>query len=190
MSQIAEQRVILSTGESGAPSYTVDTGHLHRLAQWVGWALTLITAANFFVLWWRPQLGTAQWEFSTVGQTLDRMPLLTIGMLLVAVGTLQSLSVRATRMVSVLFGVIVVAVIAMVVLFTLSAIVAMGLVPPDQLSILKRIVARTLATSLVYVALYGALAVTMWRRSSVRLPSRRSKSKQPRGEPFEETSRP
>lgn len=170
---MVEQRVILSTESSGGPRYAVDSGNLHRPAQWVGWALTLITAANFAVLWWHPQLGTAQWEFTTVGQTLDRMPLLTIGLLLVALGTVQSRSVRGTRFVAGLFAVGALAIAAMTVLFTLSSLVAFGVIPPEQLSVLKRIVARTIATSAVYVVLYGALAISLWRRARVRVIGRR-----------------
>lgn len=169
----AEQRVILSREPSGEPTYVVDASNLHAPARWVGWALTLITGANFAVLWWRPQLGTAQWEFTTVGQTLDRMPLLTIGLLLVALGTVQSRSVRGTRLVALLFAVAAVAITAMTVIFTLSSLVALGVIPPEQLSVLKRIVARTIATSIVYVTLYVALAITMWRRTRIRVLGRR-----------------
>jgi hypothetical protein len=200
-----EQRVILSHQPSGAAIYTVDASNLHRPARWVGWALTLVTASSFAVLWWRPQLGTAQWEFTTVGQTLDRMPLLTIGLLLVALGTVQSRSVRGTRLVAVLFGLGALAIVAMTVLFTLSSLVALGVIPPEQMSVLKRIIARTIATSGVYTVLYAALALSMWRRARGRVIARRHHHEAPmegprgvarnamREEPvpsFEENSRP
>jgi type VI protein secretion system component VasK len=101
------------------------------------------------------------------------MPLLTIGLLLVALGTVQSRSVRGTRLVALLFAVAAVAITAMTVIFTLSSLVALGVIPPEQLSVLKRIVARTIATSIVYVTLYVALAITVWRRTRIRVLGRR-----------------
>lgn len=172
--QSSGARILLSPAKAD-DALTVDISELHRPARWVGWALTLITSANFAVLWWRPRIGMPEWEFSTVGQTLDRMPLLTIGLLLVALGTLQSRSVRATRMVAALFGLLTLAVILMMTLYALSAVVALRAVPPETLSLLKRAIARTVATSFIYMALFGALGVTMWRRTRMHVQGRRSK---------------
>lgn len=148
-----------------------DLRALHAPVLRVGWALVLVSLANLVLLWWSPQLGTPQWEFATVSQTFDRMPLLVLSLLLVALGTLLSGSVVACRAVAGLLAVLALAVATMAVLYGLSATVAWSGsrgAPPEALSLLLRAVVKTALVAVVYTAVLAGLAATLLRRTRVR----------------------
>lgn len=149
----------------------VDARDLHRPVLWVGWGLVLVCLVNQALLWWSPQFGTPQWEFATVSQTFDRMPLLVLSFLLVAVGTLLSGSVVASRAVAGLLGTLSLLVVGLAGLYCLAAAVAWSGArgaPPEALSLLVRAVVKTALVAVVYAMVLAGLAATLWRRTRAR----------------------
>lgn len=160
-----------NAGRGAAVTERVDVRALHRPALWVGWGLVVVSLANQVLLWWAPQFGTPQWEFATVSQTFDRMPLLVLSLLLVALGTLLSGSVAASRAVAVLLAALALGIIAMAALYGLSAAVAWSGArgaPPEALSLFARAAVKTALVAVVYFTVLGALAATLWRRTRAR----------------------
>lgn len=148
-----------------------DLRALHVPVLRVGWALVLVSMINLALLWWSPQFGTPQWEFATVSQTFDRMPLLVLSLLLVTVGTLLSGSAAACRAVAGLLAALALAVVAMTVLYGLSATVAWSGsrgAPPEALSLLVRAVVKTALVAAVYTTVLAGLATTLRRRTRAR----------------------
>ncbi|MET0399890.1 MAG: hypothetical protein ABW277_24085 [Longimicrobiaceae bacterium] len=149
----------------------VDARDLHRPVLWAGWGLVLVCLVNQTLLWWSPRFGTPQWEFATVSQTFDRMPLLVLSLLLVAVGTLPSGSVTAARAVAGLLGTLSLLAVGLAALYCLAAAVAWSGArgaPPEALSLLVRAVVKTVLVAVVYATVLAGLAATLWRRTRVR----------------------
>ena len=156
-------------GQSKADQDAIlDLRDLHTPALWFGISLAIVTLANFTLLWWRPSFGNAEWEFATIGQTLDRIPLLVVSMALVVYGVLQSGSVKGARAVAVICGVFVLWIVASTVLYGMASLVAFKLVPGNQLSMVKRTVAKNLFGAAIYTLLFGVTAMQMWRRTRSR----------------------
>jgi hypothetical protein len=158
------------TRTAAAPS-RVDVRALHRPALLAGWGLVLVSMVNQALLWWSPRFGTPQWEFATVSQTFDRMPLLLLSLLLVALGTLLTGSVPASRAVAALLGTLALLVVGLAVLYGLSATVAWSGArdaPPEALSLLFRAVVKTALVATIYAAVLAGLAASLWRRTRAR----------------------
>jgi len=160
--------LVTPSPDARATASRVDVRALHRPALLAGWGLVLVSLLNLTLLWWSPQFGTPQWEFATVSQTFDRMPLLVLSLLLVALGTLLSGSVLASRAVAALLGTLALLVAGLAVLYALSATVAWSGArgaPPEALSLLVRAVIKTALVAAVYATVLAGLAATLWRRT-------------------------
>jgi hypothetical protein len=164
-SKTDEPQILVGKPASRSGGALVDTRDMHVPALWFGIALAVVTLANFGLLWWRPSFGNAEWEFSTIGQTIDRIPLLVVSMALIVYGALQSGSVRGTRAVAILLVLLALWIIGSTVLYGMASLVAFKLVPGNQLSVVRRTVAKNLFGSIVYTVLFGVTAIQLWRRT-------------------------
>lgn len=172
---LARETMPLVAPSPGARASTaaprIDLHALHRPALLAGWGLVLVSLVNQALLWWSPQFGTPQWEFATISQTFDRMPLLVLSLLLVALGTLLTGSVPASRAVAALLGALALLVVGMAVLYGLSATVAWSGArgaPPEALALLFRAVIKTELVAIIYAAVLAGLAASLWRRTRAR----------------------
>lgn len=163
----AEPQILVGQSKVGQTAM-VDLRDLHTPALWIGISLAIVTIVNFALLWWRPSFGNAEWEFATIGQTIDRIPLLVVSLALIVYGALQSGSVNGTRGVAVFCVIIALWIIGSSVLYGMASLVAFKLVPGNQLSVVKRTVAKNLFGAMVYTILFGSLAVQLWRRTKAR----------------------
>lgn len=118
-------------------------------------------ALNFFP----PALGNADWEFGTVSVAVDSLPLGTLGVGLAVAGAVargRRWLLRVLAMVAWLAAAVLVGLGA---LYLLSLPVVWKAVAPALQGPLTLAVGKTMATAMVYLALYLALGVTSWRRS-------------------------
>ena len=163
-SKPAEPQILVGQSKS-AQTVILDDRDLHTPALWFGISLAIVTLANFALLWWRPNFGNAEWEFATIGQTIDRLPLLVVSLCLLVYGTLQSGSVRGTRALAVISVLFALWIIGSTVLYGMASLTAFKLVPGNQISVVKRTVAKNLFGATVYIILFLATAVQLWRRA-------------------------
>ncbi len=163
----SEPQILVGQPKAGQDAM-LDLRDMHVPALWFGIALATVTLANFALLWWRPSFGNAEWEFATIGQTLDRLPLLVVSLALIIYGVLQSGSVNGTRALAGFCAFLTLWIVASTVLYGLASLVAFKLVPGNQLSMVRRTVAKNLFGAVVYTILFSATAVQLWRRTRAR----------------------
>jgi hypothetical protein len=158
---------------TGAPAdirlaSAVDATSPHRFALGAGVPLILAALLTNVMLWWSPRFGMPEWEFTTVSQSIDGMPLMLIGITLVAVGALGSGRVWAVRAVAVVCGLLALLLLGMSALYSLAGMVAWNVAqaaPAAAQALLTRAVAKTLLLSAMYILVFGGFAITLVRRS-------------------------
>lgn len=165
----AEPQILVGQASPGAkPPRLVDGRDLHVIALWFGIALGLVTLVNFGLLWWDPKFGNAEWEFGVIGQTFDRVPLLVVSFVLIAYGAIASGSFIGTRIVAAVFAATALWLVGCTVVYGMASLTAMKLVPGNQISAIRRTVAKNLGGSVIYIVLFAAATFQMWRRTRQR----------------------
>jgi ABC-type multidrug transport system permease subunit len=147
----------------------------------VGIALAVAGWLDVLLFYWPPQFGDKGWEFGTVAQTMDSMPLPALGLALLALGLRGSAARRfLTRPFALALIFVALACAGLLALFCLDidtaframgraarAAVAQGSAPNPYLSSdLKRGVAKTVVLGVTYILLYASLGWQMWRGPS------------------------
>lgn len=163
-SKTAEPQILVGQSSKSGPT-VVDDRDLHVPAIWFGAVLGLVTLANFFLLWWGPQFGNAEWEFTTIGQTIDRLPLLVVSACLLIYGVIHGGNVLAARVLAIACALLTLWIIGSTVLYGMASLTALKLVPGNQISVIKRTVAKNLFGAAMYILLFGATAMQLWRRT-------------------------
>ena len=165
------ERVILKreTRPSERPKVSLDASNLHRPVLWSGGAITLASLATYVMLWWAPRLGNPQWEFSTISQTLEMMPLLVVGVTMLVVATIASGSARGARLLAGVCAALVLVLVAMAVLFLMASLVAYSQasqsgMPGEAKGLLLRAVGKHVFMGGIYTFLFGTLSWSLWSR--------------------------
>jgi len=132
----------------------------------VGWI-------DFALLFWPPRFGVAEWEVSVIARTFDSMPLPTMGLVLLVVGIRAKGGPRwPSRSVAALLACVALAVVLSLGLITLDLPVMVRTIrsaPAGQpagavmMAGLKRVILKAYLFGAGYLALYGWMAVKVWR---------------------------
>jgi len=143
-----------------------------------GIVLAVAGLVDVGLFYWPLRFGDAEWEFGTIAQTLDALPLPTLGLVLIAVGLWarggRPLWTRATAVVFLLAALLVAILGAIFLLDVPVALKALaraaaaakehGAVPnPLVSSGLKRGIAKAAVFAVTYVAGYATIGVSLWR---------------------------
>ncbi len=149
----------------------------------VGFALAVAGWVDVGLFYYPSRFGSAEWEFGTIAQTLDAMPLPTLGLALLALGIrARGGRVVWTRGLAAVFALVGLLSLAGLVLFALDIPLALKAMQRaaqqaknGQAAIvssgLKRGMAKVIAFSVCYALAYGWMAVTMWRVRRETAPS-------------------
>jgi hypothetical protein len=126
--------------------------------------LAIVGVADAALVWYPPEVGNAQWEFTTITRTFNGLALATIG-----IGGLAALAIASARrgLIAVLSALCTLAAIAIMVagvLYLMSVPVALGAAPAALADSLTLAIGKTLLYIVVYLAVYGFLTVYGWRR--------------------------
>lgn len=133
-----------------------------------GIALALAGWLDVSLLWVSPAFGDPDWEFGTVGQTFDALPLATIGVVMMSAGLRGVGGYRVfPRLLAVAELLVALFCLGALVIFSLNVGQAFRLLSdPAAAPGLRRVIAKAIISGVVYAALYGTLAVVMWRSTS------------------------
>ena len=138
----------------------VDPDYAWSLLGYIGIAFILIGALDIGLAWFPFVLGSAEWEFGTIGATLNGMPLPGLGLMLVlASGVALGRQLRI-RVVAVVCVVLVLALLGLGFLYVTVIPVALGEVtnPVVRAGLMKSIV-KALALLVIYPVLFGWVGV-------------------------------
>lgn len=148
----------------------LDTSNLHRPVLWAGGAITAASFMTYLMLWWAPRFGTPQWEFSTISQTIEMMPLLVVGMTMLMVGTIASGSARGAKLLAGFCVFLILMLVVMAILFGMSGLVAYSQaaqsgMPDEAKGLVLRATGKQLLMGGTYTLLFGAFAWSLWSRT-------------------------
>lgn len=132
-----------------------------RILSAVGLALLLAALANIVLIWSNPGLGEPRWELTAVGMTLDRIPLLLVGLGVLSGATMLDRGVYRRRALAVL---------AWLLLVTFGGMGAVWVLAVFQLwnhvsnpSLFSRTVAVSAAVGMLFLAAIAVIAFTVGR---------------------------
>jgi hypothetical protein len=141
----------------------------------MGLTLAIAGFTDVALFYWPSHFGQSQWEFGTIAQTLDAMPLPTVGVALLAIG-IRSRGADIVWSRTLAVGSLVIALVCagVLVLFVLDIPVALRTLqaastgPRAQQAALmapsmKRGMAKAILFGVCYTAAYAWLARTLWR---------------------------
>jgi hypothetical protein len=129
--------------------------------------LTVAGWLDIALLWYPPRLGEADWEFGIIAQSLDAMPLPTMGLTLLAVAGLLHQG-RGPRWLLVgIFALVTLWLAGCAVLFALDVPQALRAIERDARlgPGIKRVLLKTTVYFASYVAGHVAATVWLWRRA-------------------------
>jgi len=148
-------------------------GAVARMFLVAGCAFTFVGLTDLILLWFPPQPGNVAWEYATVGQTLDSMPMPTLGLLLIGYGVLRSPhpTRRSVRLVAAIFLALgVLTTIFAFLLFT-SAPAVISQAPAEAAQAIRRAATRQGVQSVVYPLAWFAIATIVWKANVSERPA-------------------
>jgi len=148
-------------------------GVVARMFLVAGCAFTFVGLADLALLWFPPQVGNVAWEYATVGQTLDSMPMPTLGLLLIGYGVLRAPhpTPRSVTLVAATFLVLgVLSAILAFLLFT-SAPAVIAQAPAEATQVVRRAATRQGVQSVVYPLAWFVIATIVWKANASASPT-------------------
>lgn len=158
---MSDPKIVASAKNQDRPrTVPRDSSRSWLVLGWIGLAFLMVGGADFALTWFPPQFGNPEWEFGTVTQSFNGLPILLLGLGLLTVAAestgrrwwgLVGLGASSVLMLWVLVG---------AVLWGLNVSLALDMVP-EQLELgVRRAVALTLIQSVTYSS---ALAYLAWK---------------------------
>ncbi len=126
-----------------------------RVVALSGVLLGLIGWLDILLMWVPPHFGRPEWEFGTVSATFDALPLATLGLALALAGVLAGGMRLRAQVLAWFTAAVLVILLAAVVLFLLNTPLAWKGIPPQNLGMLKKAIAKTLVLAVAYLVTYG-----------------------------------
>jgi hypothetical protein len=131
----------------------------------LGLVFALVGGLDILLAWYPPDMGNAEWKFGTVTATLNSFPLLTLGLILLAVSGLARGRTWITRTMLVILALVVVLVIACAALYLPQISTAMSAVTDPTVKMgLRRAITKTSIQLVLYPVLLGWIVVIALRR--------------------------
>lgn len=138
----------------------VEALHGWAILGWIGLAFLIVGGADFALTWYPMDFGNREWEFGTVTQSFNGLPIVVLGL-----GLLLTSSVLTDRRWLALVAAIgalglLLWVLAGVVLWLTTVPMALSGTPVQVLTGMKKAIARTAVQSVTYPVILGYL---LWR---------------------------
>ncbi len=161
---MSDPKIVASGKEQSrrSPAEPVDSSRGWAVLGWIGLAFIVVGGADFTLVWLPLGLGTREWEFATVTQSFNGLPILLLG-----VGLLVVASDRVGRRWWGLVGlgaalVLLVWILAGAALWASNVQLALETVPEELRVGVQKAVAKTAVQSVVYPVVLGYLAWRGW----------------------------
>lgn len=157
----------LNVGGEGSGTVGQDVRSAWVVLQVLGVALAIVGLTDVALLWFPARWASVDWEFGTVSAAIDGLPLATIGLGLVSTGAVARGKRGALAVLALVLGLMVLAVIALLLVFALDVPVVLRAVDPQLRMTVRKAMLKTGSMAVVYVALYLTLGVWVVRRFRV-----------------------
>lgn len=136
----------------------------------VGVAFLLVGLTDIALSWYPMRFGTPEWEFGTIGTTLNNMPLPTLGLLILAAWAVVTERKAPVKVFGVLMMVVGVVLVGLVVVYLLTlppALTAIDAVEnPSARVLAKKGIAKSLVQAVAFPAAYLLVGWRAWKAST------------------------
>ena len=137
----------------------------YTLLALLGAAFAVIGLVDLLLLWVPPQFGNPAWEFGTLSQTFDSLPMAGLGLGLLTLGLLRHPRARPrlVRAASVGLALLTLVLVGLGLLYVTAVPAVLKATPVETLDPLGRAVVKNLVEIVVYVAIFAAISTLLWR---------------------------
>ena len=153
--------IVASAKDRGAMSE--DSTQAWLVLGWIGLAFLVVGGVDFALTWFPLNLGNREWEFATVTQSFNGLPILVLGVGLLTVAADQTGRRWWGHLGLVASLLLLVWVMVGFVLWALSVSLALETVPESLALGIKKAVTRTLIQACAYAALLTYVLGRSWR---------------------------
>lgn len=157
-------RPIVGGTDTGSPA--VRTREVvARLLLIAGATFALVGIVDMALLWLPLRPGNVAWEYSTVGRTLDSMPMPALGLVLIGYGVLRAArpTANGVRLVAAIFFTLAMMSCVLSFLLLTSAPAVLVQTPAEAVEAVRRAAIRHGVQSILYPLAWFAIAVVVWR---------------------------
>lgn len=163
-----DPRIVVGHGtERPASRWVVESTAVWKMIAPVGVAFLLVGLADIALSWYPVRFGTPEWEFGTIGTTLNNMPLPTLGLMILAGWAAVTERRTPVKVFGVLMMVVGLVLAGLVVLYLLTLPPAWGAVTavedPTLQVAAKKGIAKSLVQAVAYPAIYLLVGWNAWR---------------------------
>lgn len=161
-------RIVLGEGEARVDdTRALPMEAATRLLGPAGLAFILVGGADLALTWIPTAFGTPEWEFGTISQTLNNLPVPTLGVVLLTAWAAATGRRTAVRILGVVAVLLALAIVAIGGLFLLTVPVALHAVKAPLIVLgLKKAIAKAAVQMVAYPVAYLWLAWAGLRRAS------------------------
>ncbi len=168
-------RVLRDDRHSGTGDSRLSPEFAWRVLLWIGSAFVVAGFADLALAWYPSAFGSSDWEFGTITQTLNGLPVPALGLALVMASAAARGWRGAVRAVAVLFGLWAVVLMALGLLYATSIPIGLRAVVDEVPRLgLKKAIARSVVQFAGYSVVFLVLAIIGWRGTRVNIPEQRS----------------
>ena len=129
------------------------------MMMWLGMAAAVIGYTDVIMNWIPAQWANLDWEFSTIGATLDGMPLGTMGLGAATIAAAAMGWGRPRQILGVLELVVAVIIVILTVILLLEVPVLLRSVEPQARGLLSRALLKTFLEAVVLIAAYSVIGL-------------------------------
>ena len=127
----------------------------------------VVGLTDVLLLWLPPRFDSVPWEFATLSQTLDSMPMIALGLVLLAYGVLSDseLSLGKAKVLAGALGLGAVLMLTMGAFYATVVPHVLRSTPPEAMEGLRRALVKGSVQLFAYLILFGLVAVNIWTRT-------------------------
>lgn len=139
---------------------------------WLGVVFTAVGGIDLLLTWYPLHFGNPEWEFGTVSATLDGLPVLSMGLVML-LGTGAALGRRWLMLATIgVLAALALAILAAAMLYATNVPIALKAVTEPAIRTgLKKAIAKASAQSVLYPLAYVWIAWKAWRHLAARTQS-------------------
>jgi hypothetical protein len=161
---VSDPKIVASARDAGrrAPVQGSEQMSAWSTLGWVGLVFLVVGGADFVLVWFPPNFGTREWEFATVTQSFNGLPILLLGVGLLVVGSEQAERPWWLHLAGGVAAVLLLWVLVALGFWASNVGLALETVPPELRGGIEKAVAKTVIQAVAYPVLLVYLLRRVW----------------------------
>lgn len=162
---MSDPKIVASVKDAGRRATTdvVDASRAWAVLGWIGLAFLVVGGSDFVLVWFPLSFGTREWEFATVTQSFNGLPILLLGVGLLMVASEQVERRWWLYVAAGAAAVLLLWVLAGFGLWASNVGLALETVPDELRVGIQKAVAKTAVQSVAYPVVLGYLVWRAWQ---------------------------